>query len=98
MVSYVRSGIDLLSVHIYPTIEQSSLIWTTKWVTEHSILLSTRTSFIVSYWTLHIIHCNGGSFKDDDDDDDDNDDDDNDNKEHIFSNLHVHLNFLSRPL
>jgi hypothetical protein len=26
----------------------------------------------VPYWAVHIIHCNGGSFKDDDDDDDDN--------------------------
>jgi len=87
MVNYVQSGTDLLSFHIYPTTEQSFLIWTTKWVMEYSITLNTRTSSIVSYWTVHIIHCNGGSFKDDDDD----------NKEHIFSNLHVHLNFLSRP-
>jgi len=54
---------------------------------EYSIMLSTRTSSIVSYWTVHIIHCNGGRFKDDNDD----------NKEHIFSNLRMHLNFLIPP-
>jgi hypothetical protein len=90
MVNYVWT--DLLSFHIYPTIEQSFLIWTTKWVMEYSTVLSTITSITVSYCKVHIIHCNGGSFKDDDDDDDDDD-----NKEHIFSNLHVHLNFLSCP-
>jgi len=58
---------------------------------EYSITLSTRTSSIVSYWTVHIIHYNSGSFKDDDDDDDD------DIKEHIFSNLHLHVYFLSCP-
>jgi hypothetical protein len=54
-------------------------------------MLSIRASIIVSYCTVHIIHCNSGRFKDDDDDDGGDDDD---NKEYVFSNLHVCCVFL----